>query len=87
MQLYVVFLTLVSQLFMLSIRNVEAQTDYIKMKTLRFIGMAAVAIIMSLNFAAKQLKKMNGTILMTLIILTMIVVNWLSRNWKIINIL
>ena len=52
MQLYVVFLTLVSQLFMLSIRNVEAQTDYIKMKTLRFIGMAAVAIIMSLNFAA-----------------------------------
>lgn len=51
MQLYVVFLTLVSQLFMLSIRNVEAQTDY-KMKTLRFIGMAVVAIIMSLNFAA-----------------------------------
>ena len=37
---------------MLSIRNVEAQTDYIKMKTLRFIGRAAVAIIMSLNFAA-----------------------------------
>ena len=36
----------------LSIRNVEAQTDYITMKTLRFIGMAVVAIIMSLNFAA-----------------------------------
>ena len=48
---YVVFLTLVSQLFMLSIRNVEAQTDY-KMKTLRFIGMAVVAIIMSVNFVA-----------------------------------
>lgn len=37
---------------MLSIRNVDTQTDYIKMRTLRFIGMAIVAVIMSINFAA-----------------------------------
>jgi|Cm827metagenome_2_1110796.scaffolds.fasta_scaffold14467_1 uncharacterized lipoprotein YehR (DUF1307 family) len=37
---------------MLSIGNIEAQIDYINMKTFRFIGMALIAIVMCVNFTS-----------------------------------
>ena len=37
---------------MLSIGDIEAQIDYINMKTFRLLGMAIIAILISLNFAS-----------------------------------
>lgn len=77
MQLCVVFLTLIFQLFTLSIRNVEAQTDYITMKKVLFISVIAFsAMLTSCSVSQEATSNQNQ-------IQTSIVLN--QKNYKVIE--
>ena len=77
MQLRVVFLTLISQLLTLSIRNIEAQTDYITMRKVLFISVIAFsAMLTSCSVSQEATSNQNQ-------IQTSIVLN--QRNYKVVE--
>ena len=77
MQLRVVFLTLISQLLTLSIRNVEAQTDYITMRKVLFISVIAFGAMLS-SCSVSQEATSNQNQIQTSIVLN-------QKNYKVVE--
>lgn len=77
MQLYVVFLTLISQLLTPSIRNVEAQTDYITMRKVLFISVIAFGAMLS-SCSVSQEATSNQNQIQTSIVLN-------QKNYKVVE--